>query len=242
MDHDNYGGHKTVSKKWSEEEIEKLKNMREKGHDYDSIAAHLGRSRVSVKLKYKRLQKRNGSYNFDHIDEKYDMNQQFLNFVKPNSLLDLYSGDKSFYDGKVKKLVTNDKLKTADSTYHKDALACICDLYSENKKFDIIDLDPFGSAYDCIDLAVKMANKGLVITLGELGHKRWKRLDFVSSHYGICSMEDFTMQNMIEHIQMIGRRNKKDLIVWGSKEWKNIGRVYFTISPIKITSQWEGKA
>ena len=241
MDHDNYGGHKTVSKKWSEEEIEKLKNLRDRGVDYDSIALELGRSRVSVKLKSKRLQKKNGSYNFDHIDEKYSMNQQFLDFIKPKSVLDLYSGDISFYDGKIKKLVTNDKLKTADSTYHKDALVCICSLYSENKKFDIIDLDPFGSAYDCIDLAVKMANKGLIITLGELGHKRWKRLDFVSSHYDIHSMGEFTIQKMIEHIQMIGRRNKKDLIVWRSREWKNIGRVYFTISPIKITSQWEEK-
>ena len=62
-------------------------------------------------------------------------------------------------------------------------------------KFDLIDLDPFGSAYDCFDLAIKMAKKGLCITLGELGHKRWKRLDFVSSHYGIDNIDNLTLSN-----------------------------------------------
>ena len=115
----------------------------------------------------------------------------------------------------------------------------LCRMYAEGRKFDMIDLDPFGSAYDCFDLAVKMASKGLAITLGELGHKRWRRLDFVGSHYGIRTLEDFTIDNLIEHIRHIGERNKKRLVVWGFKEWQNIGRVYFRIEKLKVVEQWE---
>ena len=123
--------------------------------------------------------------------------------------------------------------------YHLDALKLLCKLYCEGKTFDLIDLDPFGSAYDCFDLAIKMAKKGLVITLGELGHKRWKRLDYVERYYGITNLEDFTIDNLINHIQQLGMKNKKRLVVYEKKEWKNIGRVYFKIEPYKITKQWD---
>ena len=103
----------------------------------------------------------------------------------------------------------------------------------------MIDLDPFGSAYDCFDLAIKMAQKGLVITLGELGHKRWKRLDYVAPRYDIYSLDDFTIQKIISYIQKIGLQNKKKLVVYDFREWRNIGRVWFKIEPLKITSQWE---
>lgn len=117
----------------------------------------------------------------------------------------------------------------------------MCEMFIEGKTFDLVDLDPFGSAYDSFDLAVKMAKKGVIITLGELGHKRWKRLDYVSRYYGINSLEDFTIENLIKHIQMIGKRNKKNLTPLFIREWQNIGRVWFTVEPIKIVEQWENK-
>lgn len=116
---------------------------------------------------------------------------------------------------------------------------CLCKLYSENKKYDFIDLDPFGSCYDCFDLAIKMATNGIAITLGEMGHKRWKRLDFVSKRYGIYNLEDFTSDNLIQKIQQIGIQNKKSLNVFAKRDWQNISRVWFTIDEYKETSQWE---
>ena len=133
---------------------------------------------------------------------------------------------------------TNDLDKNIPADYHEDALKCICQLYHDGNKYDLVDLDPFGSAYDCFDLAIKMAKKGLVITLGELGHKRWKRLDYVGTHYGIERLDDFTIENLISHIQIIAARNKKKLTVWQYREWQNIGRVWFKIENIKVTSQW----
>ena len=109
------------------------------------------------------------------------------------------------------------------------------------RKYDIVDLDPFGSCYECVDLSVKMARKGIVVTFGEMGHKRFKRLDFVRRFYGIDNMGDFTTQRLIDEIAKIGRRNKKELIPVFVKEWRLISRVYFEIKQIKITEQWNMK-
>ena len=107
-------------------------------------------------------------------------------------------------------------------------------LYYADERFDLIDLDPFGSAYDCFDLAIKMAKRGVIITFGEIGHKRFKRIDFVSRYYGITNFEDFTIENLIKEVVRIGHRNKKELIPTIVREYKNITRVYFKIEQYKI--------
>ena len=111
-------------------------------------------------------------------------------------------------------------------------------LYYDGCRYDVVDLDPFGSAYECLDLAVKMADKGLVVTFGEMGHKRFKRLDFVSRYYGINTMEDFKVENLIQEVQKVGARNKKRLTPVLTGNWNLISRVYFVIEPMKITEQW----
>lgn len=232
------GGSDSQHRRWTKEEIKWMNDMFDKGYSRVDVAFSMRRTETSVALKHKRINKRSGDYNKWHIREKYEINDKFLDEVKPSSLLDLYAGNSFYKDKGIETLVTNDKNKTMDTDYHKDALKLICELYSKGKKFDVIDLDPFGSAYDCFDLAVKMAQKGLIITLGELGHKRWKRFDFVRSHYGISTLDDFTIDNIVSKIQEIGKRNKKDLVVVDQREWPNIGRVWFKIQPYKITEQW----
>lgn len=227
----------TTPRQWTEKELEWIKSLQAKGYSKSQIAESVGRSEISVQTKLKRIGKAQGTYNKDHIQEKYMLNSRFLDEIQPTTILDLYCGTKSFYKGT--NTITNDIDKTIEADYHMDAFKLICSLYAQGKKFDLIDLDPYGSAYDCFDLAVKMARKGLVITLGEMGHKRWKRLDYVSRHYDICTLEEFTIDNLIAHIQKIGQRNKKALKVWAVREWRNIGRVYFTIENIKIMEQWE---
>lgn len=187
-------------------------------------------------MKLKRITKTDRTYNQDHIKEKYRINEDFLTEIQPKTVLDLYSGNESFY--KNYDVTTNDIDKNTNADYHEDALKLICKLYYENKKYDLIDLDPYGSAYDLFDLAIKMARKGLAITLGEIGHKRFNRYDYVGCRYNIYKLEDLTTEKMIEQIKKIGLRNKKELIVWKYKEWKNISRVYFIIKKRKVTSQW----
>lgn len=227
----------TNPRDWTENEIKWILEKKKEGFTNKQIADKIGRTETSLSIKLKRLSKKENTYNKRHIQEKEDINCHFLNYIKPKTILDLYSGSK-VYDKNI-IATRNDINKELDTEYHEDAFKLICKLYSQDKNYDLIDLDPYGSAYDCFDLAIKMAKKGLMITLGELGHKRWRRLDFVSTHYDINNMYDFDMQHLINYIIKIGRRNKKQLIVYDAKEWQNIGRVWFIIQPLKITEQWD---
>ena len=230
----NGGLTKFQPRKWTEKEIEWVNMLKAKGFNTKQIAECIDRDVTQVSIKIKRMGKKDKTYNDKHRDEKYYYNDLFLAEINPNSVLDLYAGANSYYEDKVEELYTNDENNTFGTYYSEKSEILIHKLYYDNNKYDIVDLDPFGSAYDCFDLAIKMAKKGLIITLGELGHQRFKRLDFVRRYYGIKTIEDFTTDNLVKHIIEIGERNKKKLIPIYVKDWRNIARVYFKIEPLKI--------
>lgn len=230
----------TIPRKWTDSEIEYMLKLKSSGKTIKEICTILERSEASVSVKLKRLKKKDGNYNEKHLTEKVGINKQFVEYIKPNSILDVYARDGNVAYTNY-NVISNDIDSSCETTYHMDAFDLLCTLYLDKEKFDIIDLDPYGSAYDCFDFAIKMANKGLCITLGEMGHKRWKRLDYVKLRYGIYELKDFTSDNLIKKIQEIGLRNKKKLNVFAVKDWQNISRVWFTIEPYKETSQWENK-
>jgi hypothetical protein len=242
----NGGLTKFQPRKWTEKEIEWVNMLKEKGFNTKQIAECIDRDVTQVSIKIKRLGKMNKTYNDPHRAEKYKTNFDFLELINPKSCLDVYSGENSFWMYKAGYTITNDKncgVELKDNHFKMDAFDFLCYMWLNRKQYykeyDVIDLDPFGSAYDCFDLAIKMAKKGLVITLGELGHKRFKRLDFVRRYYGIETLEDFTTDNLVKHIIKIGERNKKTLIPIYVKDFRNIARVYFKIEKLKITEQWE---
>ena len=226
---------KTKPRPWTKQDIAELKSLKEKKVNIKTIAFILERSVTAVNIKWKRLHKKDNTYNQKHVKEKYETNIKFLNEIKPKTVLDLYAGEKSFYlsQGGM-MIITNDIEKQYYNSYKNDALKTLCLLYYQNEKFDLVDLDPFGSAYDCFDLAIKTAKKGLIITYGEMGHKRWKRLDFVERYYNIKNFEDFTINNLIKHTQSLGIKNKKILTPVFIKEWQNIARVYYKINKYKV--------
>ena len=216
-------------RKWTEKEIEWALDLKAKNYTMKEIAEALDRDVVQVQIKMKRISKALDQYNFKHRDDKYTHNQLFLEAIRPDSVLDLFSGENSFYSNRVKVLHTNDCNKNFKATYNEKADKLLCKLYYQNKKYDLVDLDPFGSAYDCFDLALRIAKKGIVITFGELGHLRFKRIDYVNRMYGIESIECFTLENLIAEVQKIGLRHRKKLVPIYTRNWKNIGRVYFQI-------------
>ena len=232
---------KSNPRKWTDDELEWIVNMREEGYTNEEIGISTGRTPVSIQIKLKRLGKRNDTYNEHHVNEKYALNREFVSIVNPQSTLDLYCGVKSWWKsnnlGGV--ITTNDADSSFDADYHEKAEMLIHKLYYEGKTYDMIDLDPYGSAYECFDLAVKMAEKGLIVTFGEMGHKRWKRLDYVKRYYGIETLEDFTLANLAKHLEVIARRNKKHLEPIFSRSWDRISRVWFKVESLKITEQWD---
>lgn len=236
---------KTTPRKWTKEEEEWALLSNNNGMSKQDIAKELKRSVVSVEIKIKRLKKRtsNNMYNEKHVDDKYKTNLEFEKYLDSNSkILDLYCGINSYWKNREKYIVkTNDIDKDIEADYNLDALKLLCKLYYDGEKFDMIDLDPFGSAYECFDLALKMSNKAIIITFGEIGHKRWKRLDFVGKRYGIENIDDFNIENLIKQVQKMGLMNKKKLTPIIVKNYQNISRVYFLIERHIETSQWKMK-
>ena len=227
---------RTVPKKWTEDEVAFLVDSKKKGYTTKEIAEAMGRTNTSVSIKAKRIkkQKEHNNYNGPGLEKKYDSNKLFQKWMDPDAtILDAYCGVNKYWSQEFENVTTNDKDEAIEADYNLDTFRLLCQLYAEGKKYDFIDLDPFGSAYESFDLAIKMAQKGLIITYGEMGHKRWKRYDFVGLRYGIEKLEDFTLERMIEKTKNIGIRNGKKLTAEVIHEYKNTSRVYYTIEEYK---------
>jgi hypothetical protein len=234
------GGYtKTVPREWTKAEVEWVLEHKRIGYSVEALSQALGRSAVSVQVKLKRLTKIADDYNKENRDEKYQANQRFMQLLSPSSVLDVYSGN-SWWKAAGNQTVSNDKDEKFDTDYSLDALDLLCKMKLEGKRFDLIDLDPYGSAYDQIDLALKLAKRGLVISFGEWGHKRWKRFDFVKPRYGIETETDYQGgQRFIDEVQRIAACNKKLAEPVISLQYSNFFRVYFVLSEKKITEQWQ---
>lgn len=236
------GGYtKTVPREWTEAEIAWALQRKKEGHSIEGLAQALGRSTVSVQIKLKRLTKAEDSYNDRNRATKYQGNSDFLRLINPKTVLDVYAGN-SWWAKHVPLTITNDKDEKFETDFSLDALDLLCKMKLEGSKFDIVDLDPYGSSYDCFDLALKIAKKGLVVSFGEWGHKRWKRFDFVKPRYGITQLEQFGGGEMfIQELQRIAACNKKQAEPVIALQYSNFVRVYFELSEIKITEQWGDK-
>lgn len=216
---------------WDEKELEWFNYCISQGYNNKEISESMGRSISSVMNKRKRLNKKKNNYNKEHFLEKRLINENFIKHINPKSILDLYCGNGQ-YPADI--TLTNDIDTKYPADYHMDSFKLLLKLCFEDKTFDIIDIDPYGSCYDCLDLSIRMAQKGLMVTLGEMGHKRWRRFDFVKKCYSIKNYDDFTSDKMIKQIQKIGLRNNKALIVWDKKDWHWISRVWFIVKDVKF--------
>jgi hypothetical protein len=229
---------KTAPRKWTEEELAWVIEAKENGFSNVEIARATGRSEVSVFVKLKRLSKKEDSYNVKHRELKYLANQAFFDSLQPSSVLDVYAGN-SWWKETSANCTTNDVDPKFDTDYHEDAFSLLCKLWLEGKRFDVVDLDPYGSAYECFDFAIRIAKKGLVISFGEWGHKRWNRTDFVAPRYGIESREDFEVEAFVSEVQRLARLHKKSATPVDALKYGNFLRVYFLIDKRKEISQWE---
>ena len=87
-----------------------------------------------------------------------------------------------------------------------------------------------------IELSLMIANKGIIITYGEFGQKRYKRIDYVEHRYNIDTLKKFNIDKIIKETCKLGLRHKKKLTpikILDSR--KMIYRVYYKITPTPKT-------
>lgn len=229
---------KSVPREWTKNEINWMVEQLDSGSTIDQIAAALGRTKISVQTKIKRMSKNNDDYNSSNRELKYVANKFFIDSINPKTVLDVYAGNSFYSQIENIDVVTNDIDEKFQTDYSLDSLKLLCELYLQGKKFDVIDIDPYGSAYECFDLAIKMAKKGIIVSFGEWGHRRWKRVDFVRPRYGIKSVDEFVPDVFISEFQRIAICNHKTATVFDVLQYGNFLRVYFTLEKYKTTEQW----
>lgn len=224
----------TMATKWTSEEEDWCWRLFQQGYKYSEIAYSIGREEQATRTKMKRLKKKYNIYNDKHRDDKYQTNDLYLKYMSSkyaiNNVLDVFCGYEMFYSKRGYNSTNNDINKEIQCEYNLSANKLLKLMIKENRKFSIVDLDSFGATITYLEDALKLAENGLIMTLGELGHRRWKRLDFISKHYSnINSIEDITVGNFIDEIIRIASLKDINLKVIYSKDWTNIGRVWFEI-------------
>jgi hypothetical protein len=218
---------KSEPKKWTKKEIEILLDYKKNNVSFEEIGSLLKRTSYSCNKKYYKLMKKLDKYNVKHRAEKYRTNAEFLSKVEATTILDVFSGGVSWYKKNTDYQVIDNDLYVDGADYKMDAIDF---LFSQRKnKFDIVDLDPFGSAFECFDFALQIAQKGLIITFGEIVGRRFNRMDFVEYRYGMNYIEDFTTKKLCEYVIGRGLIFRKKLTPTIISELTNISRVYFSI-------------
>lgn len=164
-----------------------------------SIALYTNHKESTIKDYLGDIRKKNDSYNKRHIDEKYNTNKEFLELIKPNSILDLFCGQKSFYKNLgLYEVMTNDLDPSIEADYHLDASEFL-DTFSDFK-FDLVDVDPFGNCVDLMSRSIAMAQKGIIFSLGDYNNfRRFKSIDSIQKLYGM-TYEEFTIENVTQFI------------------------------------------
>lgn len=215
---------------WTVEEENWIWDLYEKGYSYGEICQSVSRNVNSISIKMKRLKKKKDLYNEKHRESKYLLNNEYLDYMgnKIETVLDVFCGHKMFYKERYNTL-SNDINTNIDCDSHYDVDFCLDKCIENNCHFDLVDLDSFGATIQYLEKALIIANRGLIMTLGEVGHRRWKRLDFISKYYDIDKVEDITMERMIENIIRIAKERGVFLKVIRYADWGNIGRVWFEI-------------
>lgn len=195
-----------------------------------------------------KLMKETYSYNLNHIDSKYSDNDEFVKFIKPKSILDLFAG--TCYYEKYKKdgieVVQNDVngkdndiLKSYNFDYTIDAGRLLGKFIYEDRKFDIVDVDPFNSPMQYIENAIKIAKKGLVVTFGDFAILKMPGIDCIKKKayfyrtYGFKSISKVTIEHAISCVQKIASKNNIELNIIKISKNSNHYRVYFKISKMK---------
>ena len=210
-------------------------DLKKEGFTYEHIAKKFNYSIGYIKQVISRYKKDKNLYNEDHRKIKYELNKEFFKEIKPKSILDLFCGENRFWDstyGKRCKVISNDSLESKnakpDPGMTLKANLLLQAYSSVNYKFDLIDIDPYGSPISCLENGIKLAKKGLIVTFGD--YKNFKRYsNKYRNHFKVfynidLPKEEITINNLIDYVINL---SKGTLEVWYVASWKTCDRIYF---------------
>jgi tRNA G26 N,N-dimethylase Trm1 len=151
--------------------------------------------------------------------------------------VDAFAGmNKKYATMKDVKVITNDIDQKCPTEYHLPADRFLSQMYADARNVDLVDLDPYGSCWDCLPLAIKLARKGLIISYGDFSNWRYKRWEIIQYQVG-CIPKDIDQYRGLligVTIQMAMSYAKKKLVpVYAFSPNKYFTRIYYQVQPGK---------
>lgn len=168
----------------------------------------------------------------DQQQVKYDADNAFAKEIEAETILDVYAGDSRKYVALKKKVITNDIDQKCNTDYHLPADRFLAQMYGEARNIDLVDLDPYGSCWDCLPLAIKLARKGLIVSYGDFSNWRYKRWEIIQHQIGCKpeSIEQYKQFLITITIQMGMTYAKKKLVpVYQYTVNKYFTRIYYRV-------------
>lgn len=220
--------------RYTRPELLYIMKLNDLGVSYELIAKSISRPESSVRTRCVKFRTENGTYNKNHIEEKYNLNDKFLKYLKKDgkigAILDAYSGRNPFWvkydnDKEDIRVLTNDINENYPAKLHFPAEDLVKVLHEQKYGFDIVDLDPFNTPMGCFDDAVKICNRGLIMTFGD---KRgiMSNKNLAKERYG-CRV--YNERKIIQHYIRRAKKFGVNLRVWKFVKWKMTWRVYFKV-------------
>lgn len=209
----------TNPQRWSDEdEAVLLELVTDESVSDDEIYSKFSeRPTASLDNKIRRLKKENGLYNSPYAAEKYDYNESWIAYADrmtygPVNIFEGYAGTgesskiyEQYSGTHIACEMEDDVFKQLESSVpsvtavHDD---CANELHRRNaasERFDFIDLDPFGSPFDTIPLALSLITNGyLTVTYGDINLQRWGRTNVLMKQYRMPETTDW--MEVVEHM------------------------------------------
>jgi len=147
-----------------------------------------------------------GRYGDKHRDKKYEMNDAFLEKIKPKTVLDSCCGAYSYYKRQKRiKAFTNDLNPTIEADEHKDMFALLSEKIGAKERYDLVDIDPFVGAEHVWPLALIVAKKGIAVSFPDLASKRFGNSEGWAKRFMKETSKEVTPKDVSSSFQNLAR-------------------------------------
>lgn len=221
----------------TKEEIDEIIQLKEEGFTEAHLSKKFNVSRRQIEKVSRDIRINSDTYNGDHIQDKYEINREVFNIVRPKTILDPFCGVKQFWRneyGKYSTIVDNDVNSRIKCDMHKDAKTLLNTLISINSSFDLVDIDPFKHTWKYIIPGIQLAQKALIITDCSIKSSiRFPdRVDLLRKRYGIDKdlvYDGFKYYVIPRIIEIAKKEYNKDLSLYYHLPWRTGDRAWFIV-------------
>jgi hypothetical protein len=169
-------------------------------------------------------------------DFKYDLDRKFVKELGAVTIIDAYAGTSNRYASMKLEVMSNDLDNTCNTNYHLCADRFLNLIHGSGMTADVVDLDPYASCWHCLPTAIKLANKGLVVTYTDYTNWRFHRTAVIERQIGTRpkNWEEYRIGLILATIDMAEVFAKKKLRpIYLFEPTKTFLRVYYLVTDKK---------